>query len=120
MLAMPIKAPQRNTIDYIEFTVPDLERAKDFYSRVFGWKFEEWTPDYLGFFAGYLGGGFRKGEAHPGGPLLVLYSENLANTLGAIVAGGGCITKPIFEFPGGMRFHFSDGLGNELGVWSDK
>jgi hypothetical protein len=30
-----------------------------------------------------------------------------------------CITKPLFGFSGGMRFHFSDGLGNELGVWSD-
>lgn len=117
---MPIKDPQRNTIDYIEFTVPDLERAKDFYTRVFGWKFVEWAPDYLGFFAGKLGGGFHKGPAQPGGPLLVLYSENLAITLGAIIAGGGTVTKPIFEFPGGMRFHFSDGLGNELGVWSDK
>ena len=117
---MPIKAPIRNAIDYIEFTVPDLEAAKDFYGRVFGWKFEEWAPDYLGFFAGYLGGGFRKGDARPGGPLLVLYSDNLAVVAGAIVAAGGQITKPLFEFPGGMRFHFSDGLGNELGVWSDK
>jgi len=26
---------------------------------------------------------------------------------------------PIFEFPGGRRFHFSDGAGNVLGVWSE-
>jgi uncharacterized protein len=117
---MPTKEPLRNTIDYIEFTVPDLDRAKDFYTRVFGWKFEEWAPDYLGFYAGHLAGGFTKGEPRPGGPLIVIYSDNLPNTLGAIVAGGGVITKPIFEFPGGMRFHFSDGQGNELGVWSDK
>jgi hypothetical protein len=117
---MNIKEPQRNTIDYIEFTVPDLELAKEFYTRVFGWKFVEWAPDYLGFFAGRLGGGFHKGEVRTGGPLLVLYSENLAITAGAIIAAGGRITKPLFQFPGGMRFHFSDGLGNELGVWSDK
>jgi predicted enzyme related to lactoylglutathione lyase len=26
---------------------------------------------------------------------------------------------PTFEFPGGRRFHFSDGAGNLLGVWSE-
>jgi len=24
-----------------------------------------------------------------------------------------------FEFPGGRRFHFSDGAGNTLAVWSE-
>jgi predicted enzyme related to lactoylglutathione lyase len=31
---------------------------------------------------------------------------------------GGKIVQPIFEFPGGRRFHFSDPSGNVLGVWS--
>jgi len=35
------------------------------------------------------------------------------------VAAGGRITVPAFEFPGGRRFHFSDGAGNELAVWSE-
>jgi len=33
-------------------------------------------------------------------------------------SAGGSIVVPTFEFPGGRRFHFSDGLGNILGVWS--
>ena len=32
---------------------------------------------------------------------------------------GGKIVKPIFSFPGGRRFHFSDPSGNELAVWSE-
>jgi predicted enzyme related to lactoylglutathione lyase len=28
--------------------------------------------------------------------------------------------KPIFAFPGGRRFHFTDPAGNELAVWSEK
>jgi predicted enzyme related to lactoylglutathione lyase len=32
---------------------------------------------------------------------------------------GGKIVRPIFSFPGGRRFHFSDPSGNELAVWSD-
>ena len=35
-----------------------------------------------------------------------------------IKASGGTIVKPIFSFPGGRRFHFTDPNGNELSVWS--
>ena len=31
---------------------------------------------------------------------------------------GGRIEKPIFDFPGGRRFHFSEPSGNEFAVWS--
>ena len=37
----------------------------------------------------------------------------------AIEAAGGKIVKPIFEFPGGHRFHFTDPEGYELAVWSE-
>ncbi len=36
-----------------------------------------------------------------------------------VTAAGGVITAPIFSFPGGRRFHFTDPSGNELGVWSE-
>jgi predicted enzyme related to lactoylglutathione lyase len=32
----------------------------------------------------------------------------------AVSKAGGTITKPIFSFPGGSRFHFRDPSGNEL------
>jgi hypothetical protein len=32
---------------------------------------------------------------------------------------GGQIVRPIFSFPGGRRFHFTDPAGNELAVWSE-
>jgi predicted enzyme related to lactoylglutathione lyase len=37
-----------------------------------------------------------------------------------IEQAGGKIIKPIFSFPGGRRFHFSDPSDNEYAVWSDK
>jgi predicted enzyme related to lactoylglutathione lyase len=49
----------------------------------------------------------------------VLYSADLKATEEAIVAAGGAIVVPTFEFPGGHRFHFSDGAGNVLAVWSE-
>ena len=112
-------------IHYIEFAASDMARAKQFYSTVFGWQFQDWGPEYIDFAAvsGGLAGGFRlsKPEETSGGaaPLVVLYSKDLKATEDAIVAAGGTIVTPTFEFPGGRRFHFSDGVGNVLGVWSE-
>jgi predicted enzyme related to lactoylglutathione lyase len=52
--------------------------------------------------------------------MAVLYSTDLKATEEAVLAAGGSIAVPTFDFPGGRRFHFSDGLGNVLGVWSEQ
>lgn len=109
-----------HTIDYIELTVTDLVEARRFYSAAFGWSFNDYGPDY----AGIQGtdrevGGLRKDAAvSRGGPLVVLYSADLEQTLTATQDAGGTITKEPFAFPGGRRFHFTDPSGNELAVWS--
>lgn len=108
-------------INYIEFVSTNIERSKQFYSTVFGWSFEDWGPEYISFSTAGAGidGGFRSGEGQEGGPLVVFYATDLAATEQAILAAGGSITVPTFEFPGGHRFHFNDGAGNQLAVWSE-
>jgi predicted enzyme related to lactoylglutathione lyase len=108
-------------IHYVEFHSTNIERTKEFYAKVLSWSFVDYGPDYVSFSRASAGidGGFAKGEASTGGPLIVLYSKDLNATEDAIVAAGGAITVPTFEFPGGRRFHFSDGAGNVLGVWSE-
>jgi predicted enzyme related to lactoylglutathione lyase len=116
---------QHHSINYIEFFTTDMDRAKSFYSSVFGWKFQDYGPDYASFSRESAGidGGFRKRteNAHSGteAPLIVIYSRDLKATEAAVIAAGGTIVVPTFEFPGGRRFHFSDGAGNVLAVWSD-
>ncbi len=116
---------QHHKINYVEFATTSIEQAKIFYSTVFGWTFKDWGPDYIDSSADAAGLalGFRRGEAaqtQPGfAPLLVLYSADLDATEIAIVAAGGTIVVPTFKFPGGRRFHFSDGLGNVLAVWTE-
>jgi predicted enzyme related to lactoylglutathione lyase len=64
-------------------------------------------------------GGFdATGPVRPGGPLVVPYGHDLDDTSAGIEAAGGKIVKPIFEFPGGRRFHFTDPEGYELAVWT--
>jgi predicted enzyme related to lactoylglutathione lyase len=110
-----------HTIDYIEFTVLDLVAAKRFYSTAFGWEFNDYGPDYAGISGpdGEVGGLHRTTELRTGGPLVVLYSKDLDQSLAAVRSAGGRIVKEPFSFPGGRRFHFTDPSGNELAVWSD-
>ena len=108
-------------VDYIEFSVTDLEAAKAFYSRVFGWKFQDWGPDYASFEDGRLTGGFHLSEeVTRGGALVIIYAVDLEAVEAGVRANGGRFVKEIFSFPGGRRFHFTDPGGNELAVWSDQ
>ncbi len=112
----------KNTlINYVEFKAKDLEKIKTFYSKVFGWTFTDYGPDYTAFSESGLEGGFEKTEEDiTNGALIVLYHENLEDTQQKVVQEGGIVVKNIFSFPGGRRFHFEDPSGNELAIWSDK
>ena len=109
---------RNNQINYVEFAAQDLDAVKRFYAKVFGWAFEDWGPDYVSFSNAGLEGGFRGGETpSPGGPLVILYADDLDATEARVSAAGGEITER-HEFPGGRRFHFRDPAGNALAVWT--
>lgn len=113
--------PTNNHINYIEFKAKDLEKIKQFYTAVFNWAFTDYGPNYIAFSESGLEGGFEKTENEIiNGALIVLYHQNLMEVKNKITAAGGKITKDIFAFPGGHRFHFMDPSENELAVWSDK
>ena len=109
-----------HAIDYIELSVTDIGEAKRFYTSAFGWQFNDYGPTY----SGIRGpdrevGGFNQVESVvAGGPLVVLYSEDLEASVAAVEKAGGEIVKPPFEFPGGRRFEFRDPSGNLLAVWA--
>ncbi len=106
-------------IDNIEFNVSDINRSKAFYGAAFGWSFTDYGPGYTEFDDGRIKGGFTTdGEVRPGGPLVIVYAKNLALAQERLEAVGATISKPVFAFPGGRRFHFLDPDGYELAVWS--
>jgi D-aminopeptidase len=108
-------------VDYVEIPVTDMAAAKAFYGAVFGWKMQDWGPDYASFEDGRLAGGFRLEEkVSRGGPLIVMYAVDLEEVEAGVRSNGGSIVQEIFSFPGGHRFHFTDPSGNELAVWSDQ
>ena len=120
MSTAPQQSEQHHRIDYIELPVTDIAEAKRFYGAVFGWRFEDYGPDYTSFMDGRLSGGFdRERPLGKGGALVILYSKDLAATHAKVREAGGSIVRDTFEFPGGKRFHFTDPTGNELAVWSE-
>ena len=109
-------------IDYVELPGGDLAASKAFYSSAFGWGFTDYGPTYAGFEGAGLDGGLAADEASTAGapqPLVILKTDDLDAALARVEASGGTITAPLFEFPGGRRFHFRDPAGNELGVWAE-
>jgi predicted enzyme related to lactoylglutathione lyase len=118
MMGSRMASPNDRQIDYVEFGVSDIARAKAFYGAAFGWTFTDYGPQYCEFADGRLKGGFTTlSPVTPGGPLVVLFGDDLEALVTAVEAAGGRISKPIFAFPGGRRFHFIDPDGYELAVW---
>lgn len=109
-------------IDYVEFNVVDIARSKAFYGGAFDWTFTDYGPQYCEFQDGRLTGGFTTlaPVKASGGPLVILFADNLEEVSARVERAGGRIVKPIFSFPGGRRFHFADPDGYELAVWSDR
>ena len=111
-----------NQIDYIEIPVTDLHRAREFFTAMFGWEFQEWGDDYMSFADGRLNGGLRRAtEPAPAtGILLVFYTEDLERDVARVQELGATISQEAFAFPGGRRFHFIDPVGTEYAMWTEK
>jgi uncharacterized protein len=104
-------------IAYLELPAQQLVASKTFYVKLFGWTFQDYGPTYAAFSDSGTDGGLNADPAErTGAPLPVIESQNLEDTEQSILKAGGKITLPIFSFPGGRRFHFTDPAGNELAV----
>lgn len=108
-------------IDYVEIPSSNLTVSKAFFADVFGWTFVDYGDHYVDIQNAGLGGGLYTSDqvmsAEAGSALIVLKSDDLLASIRDIEAAGGTISKPIFGFPGGERFHFLDPVGNEFAVW---
>lgn len=101
----------------------DLVATKNFFSQLFGWSFQDYGPDYSSFDDGRMTGGFFASEnswsAAAGAPLIVFYRADLEKICAEVARLGGKITRAIFSFPGGRRFHFEAPGGGEFAIWSE-
>ena len=100
---------------YLELPVADIARARAFYTKAFGAEFTDFGPSYASTMTGNSDMGLQADPAEQTAAALVVMSvDDLDATLAAVTAAGGTVTKPVFSFPGGRRFHFRDPDGHEL------
>ena len=119
---------EANTIiNHIEIPAPDMLKAINFYSRVFGWETEEFQEGYTFFKIGTsgIGGGFDSSlkPAEKGvGCQPVINVDDITETLSRIEEEGGEISLVKTELPGGAGFFagFKDPNGNYLGLYSEQ
>ena len=114
---------QHEKMNYVEFPAKDLAGTKAFFESVFGWSFVHYGPEYTAFENQGLDGGFFQSDlassTEKGAALIVFYSNQLEAALAKVEKAGGSILRPIYSFPGGRRFHFTEPSGNEFAVWGE-
>ena len=102
-------------LNYVELPVADIGAAANFYERVFGWSMTRFGPTYAATMTGDTDIGLQADQAEATtAPLAVIEVDDLEAALAAVEQAGGNIVRPIFAFPGGRRFQFTDPSGNEL------
>ena len=104
-------------IVYLELPAIDIPAMKQFYGPLFGWNFQDFGSDYAAFSESGIEGGLNGDASNRTNALLaVIQTEDIEDMEKKIRHAGASITVPIFSFPGGRRFHFTDPAGNELAV----
>jgi predicted enzyme related to lactoylglutathione lyase len=117
-----VEAPAYNTVAWWEIPVQNLEKAKPFYSAVFGWTFQPFGEGYDGVFAGdaMIGALSESAEEVADGVRLYLNVADIEATLETAAANGGAVSTPRQEIGGDMGWwaHFRDSQGRLIGVHS--
>lgn len=104
-------------INFIEIPARDLGAARTFYAAVFGWDMTGFGPSYPCTVTGDVDLGLQGDEREaPRMPLPVVLVDDVDAAQTAVAKAGGRISKPVFGFPGGRRFHFLDPNGVELAI----
>jgi predicted enzyme related to lactoylglutathione lyase len=120
----------------VHFEVPydDAERARAFYSTVFGWNIQP-VPEFEYNFVqtgptsdqgmpaepGFIGGGMMQREATIDRPVITLNVDDMQTALAKVVEHGGtAVGDPMAVGDMGFAGYFKDSEGNLMGLWQSK
>jgi predicted enzyme related to lactoylglutathione lyase len=117
----------------VHFEVPydDADRARAFYSDVFGWAIQA-VPEFDYHFVqtgptddtgmaaepGYIGGGMFQRQEDVGQPIITIDVDDVAKSLEMIAEhGGAAVGDPQQVGDMGIAGYFTDSEGNLMGLW---
>jgi len=121
----------------VHFEIPadDLDRARTFYGKVFGWRIDTMPMpgggEYTGLTTtavdektmtptepGAINGGMMQRDAATPAPVITIDVEDIDAALADIAASGGSTVTPRTAIPGMGAFgYFKDSEGNVMGLW---
>src|SRR5262245_46350348 len=117
---------KNNLIAHFDIAADDVDRARRFYERVFGWRIEPWgPPDFYMVYTGTerepgIHGSVSKREAPVAGRGRLGFEctvsvDDLGAIKAAVVKNGGKIVFDEYEITGvGRMFRFEDTEGNTV------
>jgi len=123
-----------NPINHFEIPYDDFEKAKEFYEKVFGWKFQEvgGAPYHMVYTCEVddkfmckepntiNGGMYKRGEEGAKSPVVVITVPNLPEHLEKIKqAGGEIVFGPTKVGDMGYYAQVKDTQENIIGVWQN-
>lgn len=118
----------------VHFEVPydDADRARAFYSEVFGWSIQP-VPEFEYNFvqtgptdaetgmpteSGYIGGGMFQRQEDIGRPIITIDVDDMTEALATIAEhGGAAVGQPQQVGDMGIASYFVDSEGNLMGLW---
>jgi len=117
----------------VHFEVPydDADRARAFYSDVFGWAIQP-MPEFEYNFVqtgptddqgmptepAYIGGGMFQREADISKPIITIAVDDMTKALASIAdKGGAAVGEPQKVGDMGTAAYFTDSEGNLMGLW---
>ena len=121
---------------HFEIPVDDLDRAKGFYSAVFGWNLQA-VPMENGEYTtatttpidaammptepGGINGGLMHRSDDTPSPVITIGVDDAERSLKEVEAAGGAIVTPRTPIPGmGAFAYFRDPEGNVMGMWENE
>jgi predicted enzyme related to lactoylglutathione lyase len=105
-------------LDYLELPSADNAKSRTFFRKAFGWTHVDYGGSYAEIRgAGLLFGVNSDGDDKGAAPMPVIRATDLDAAEKAVIAAGGAITRPQYDFPGGRRFFFREPGGSELAVY---
>ncbi len=126
-----------DSLVHFEIPADDLDRAKKFYSSIFGWKLDDWNmPDgsvYVGAHTtpidektrmplkpGAINGAIVQRDAALKAPVFAIDVPSIDDYIGKIEKSGGTVVRPKVEIMGmGYYAYVSDTEGNTIGLWEN-
>ena len=124
----------------VHFEIPadDLDRARTFYGKVFGWRIDTMPMpgggEYTGLTTtavdektmtptepGAINGGMMQRDAATPAPVITIDVEDIDAALAEIEGAGGSTVTPRTAIPGMGAFgYFKDSEGNVMGLWETR